>query len=125
MVRSAMKSLPRAAGGGSVAGNGGLPEGMLHPRDVVRAVHDAAGAETVVLGDAGTATPNLASYWEIEAPGRTVLLPRGHGPMGWAIPGAMGAAFAGPGRTVVAMTTESSLAMACGELETAVRISCR
>ena len=98
-----------------------LPEGTLHPREVVRAVHDAAGAGTVVLGDAGTATPNLTSYWEVAAAGRTVLLPRGHGPMGWAIPGAMGAACAEPGRTIVAMTTESSLAMACGELETAVR----
>lgn len=98
-----------------------LPDGTLHPRDVVRAVRDAAGADCVVLGDAGTATPNLASYWEVAAAGRTVLLPRGHGPMGWAIPGAMGAAFAHPGRPVVAMTTEGSLAMACGELETAVR----
>lgn len=98
-----------------------LDAGLLHPRDVVRAVHDAAGADTVVVGDAGTATPNLASYWEIAAAGRTVLLPRGHGPMGWAIPGAIGACFAHPGRTVVAMTTEGSLAMACGELETAAR----
>jgi len=98
-----------------------LPDDTLHPRDVVRAVHDAAGSDAVVLGDAGTATPNLASYWEVATAGRTVLLPRGHGPMGWAIPGAMGAAFAQPGRRVVAMTTEGSLAMACGELETAVR----
>ncbi|MHB8644394.1 MAG: thiamine pyrophosphate-binding protein, partial [Thermomicrobiales bacterium] len=98
-----------------------LDAGLVHPRDVVRAVQNAAGSDTVVVGDAGTATPNLASYWEIATAGRTVLLPRGHGPMGWAIPGAIGASFAHPGRTVVAMTTEGSLAMACGELETAAR----
>jgi len=56
-----------------------------------------------VAGNAGTATPNLASYWEVATAGRTVLLPRGHG------------------RTVVAMTTEGSLAMACGGPETAAR----
>ena len=43
--------------------------------------------------------------------------------MGYAIPGAIGAALAGPGRTIVGLTTDGSLAMSCGELETACRLA--
>ncbi len=98
-----------------------LDGGLLNPRDVVRTIHDVVDAETLVLGDAGTPTPNLASYWEVATAARSIMLPRGHGSMGWAIPGAIGAAFAHPGRPVIALTTDGSLAMACGELETACR----
>ena len=43
--------------------------------------------------------------------------------MGYAIPGAIGAAPACPGRTIVGLTTDGSLAMSCGELETACRLA--
>lgn len=43
--------------------------------------------------------------------------------MGYAIPGAIGAAIAQPGRPVVSLTTDGSFAMSCGELETACRLN--
>ena len=54
---------------------------------------------------------------------RSVIIPRGHGPMGYVIPGAIGAAFAHPGRAIVGLTGDGSFAMACGELETAARFN--
>src|SRR5262249_30582327 len=61
------------------------------------------------------------SYWETARPGRTVICPRGHGPMGYAIPASVGIAFARPGEPVVSLTADGSFAMACGELETIAR----
>ncbi|MFN8481870.1 MAG: thiamine pyrophosphate-binding protein [Anaerolineae bacterium] len=96
-------------------------EGMLHPRDVVRAIRRLAGADALILGEPGTPTPNIASYWETARAERSVIIPRGHGPMGYVIPGAIGAAFAHPERTIVGLTGDGSFGMACGELETAAR----
>jgi acetolactate synthase I/II/III large subunit len=96
-------------------------DGQLEPARVVTLLNQVLGPDTLVLADAGTPTPNVACYWETVSPGRTVIAPRGHGPMGYAIPGAIGACFARPGRTVLSVTADGSLAMACGELETAAR----
>jgi acetolactate synthase-1/2/3 large subunit len=89
---------------------------------VVRAMRTMAGVEALVVADPGTPTPHVAAHWELNAAGRRVLIPRGHGPMGYAIPGAIGAALAAPGRPVVALTGDGSFAMSCGDLETACRL---
>lgn len=98
-----------------------LPEGRLNPRDVVRVAQRIAGDRAQVVGEPGTATPNLSAYWEMRSAGRSVIIPRGHGAMGYAIPAAIGAAFAKPDMPIVAFTSDGSFAMACGELETAAR----
>jgi acetolactate synthase-1/2/3 large subunit len=95
----------------------------LHPADVVRAIQELADDDVVVVVDPGTPTPYVAAYWETPVAARRILCPRGHGPMGYAIPGAIGAALACPGRTIVGLTTDGSLAMSCGELETACRLA--
>ena len=95
---------------------------LLAPRDVLRVIREEAGADTLLVADPGTPTPNVAAYWETEKAARDVIVPRGHGPMGYAIPGAIGAAMAFPGRPVVTLTADGSFAMSCGELETAVRL---
>jgi acetolactate synthase I/II/III large subunit len=95
----------------------------LHPADVIRTIQELAGHDVVVVADPGTPTPYVAAYWETAVAARRVLCPRGHGPMGYAIPGAIGAALACPGRTIVGLTTDGSLAMSCGELETACRLA--
>ena len=102
-------------------GSSEVQAGQLEPAAVVTLLNRVLGAGTLVLADAGTPTPNVACYWETVSPGRTVIAPRGHGPMGYAIPGAVGACFARPGEPVLAVTADGSLAMACGELETAAR----
>ena len=95
----------------------------LDPRDIVTTVQQASRNNSLVVADAGTPTPYLAAFWECRTPGRSVLIPRGHGAMGYAIPAAVGAAIARPGTSVVALTTDGSFAMVCGELETASRLN--
>jgi acetolactate synthase-1/2/3 large subunit len=92
----------------------------LDPAAVFRTLNQVAGGVTVV-GDCGTPTPHLASSWELEESGRRLLLARGHGPMGYALPGAVGAALATPGEAVLAIVTDGSLLMAAGALECAAR----
>ena len=93
------------------------------PAEIVTAVRDILGPDTLVVADPGTPTPNLACFWDIEHAGRSIITPRGHGPMGYAIPASVGIALACPERPVVAFTADGSFAMACGELETVARLS--
>ncbi|MGH2389352.1 MAG: thiamine pyrophosphate-binding protein [Chloroflexota bacterium] len=94
----------------------------IEPGDVVRAIQEITGGSAIVVADPGTPTPYVAAHWEPATTGRNVIVPRGHGPMGYALPGAVGAALACPGRPVAALMGDGSFAMSCGELETACRL---
>lgn len=102
-----------------------LVDDVLEVLDTATAAHGArtgAGSPPVVVADPGTPTPAVASRWPVRHPGPSFVVPRGHGPMGYAIPAAVGAALAAPGRPVVALTADGSFAMSCGELETVARL---
>jgi acetolactate synthase-1/2/3 large subunit len=105
------------------AGDREQPEvpGVL-PAEIVTAVRDILGPDTLVAVDPGTPTPNVACFWDIEQAGRSIICPRGHGPMGYAIPASVGISLARPQRPVVAFTADGSFAMSCGELETVARL---
>lgn len=100
-----------------------LAERQLLPAEVIRLAQATMGESTVVVADPGTPTPNVAAFWRVPEAGRRVIVPRGHGPMGYAIPAAIGAAFARPGEPVLALTADGSFNMACGELETVSRFN--
>jgi acetolactate synthase I/II/III large subunit len=95
----------------------------LSPAQVVAVTREVVGGECTVVADPGTPTPNVAAYWQTARAGRSVIIPRGHGPMGYAIPAAIGVALARPGSPVVSFTADGSFAMSCGELETAARLA--
>jgi acetolactate synthase I/II/III large subunit len=108
------------------------PPGTVLVDDVIDALvaafsgHAAAagtGHEPIVVADPGTPTPAVASRWPVRRPGRSFIVPRGHGPMGYAIPASVGTAVAMPGTPVAALTADGSFAMSCGELETIARLS--
>ena len=96
--------------------------GVLYPRAVVETVQAVLGEAALVVADPGTPTPNIAAFWTQRQAGRRTVIPRGHGPMGYAIPAAVGVAKANPGAPVVSFTADGSFAMACGELETVARL---
>lgn len=99
------------------------PDGVLDPAAIVAALRTVLPDGTTVVADCGTPTPYLGAGWFMEQAGRRLLLPRGHGPMGYAYPAAVGAAFAVPGEPVLAITTDGSLLMAAGAMETAARLA--
>jgi acetolactate synthase-1/2/3 large subunit len=94
----------------------------IKPAQVVRAMRNALGDDTIIVADPGTPTPFLSAQYELRRPGRTTVIPRAHGGLGYAIPGVVGAWYAGDGRRVVGMTGDGSFGMSVGELETISRL---
>lgn len=94
----------------------------IKPAQVVRALREALEDDAIIVADPGTPTPFLSAQYELRRAGRTTVIPRAHGGLGYAIPGAAGAWYAGGGRRVVAMTGDGSFGMAVGELETISRL---
>lgn len=95
------------------------------PRSVFETIRDVAGDDCPLAADCGTATPYLGAYWTGRKPGRSLILARGHGPMGYAFPGAVGLALAHPNEPVIAIVTDGSLLMAVGALEPVAGSICR
>ncbi|GAA0999874.1 thiamine pyrophosphate-binding protein [Acrocarpospora macrocephala] len=105
------------------------PSPALDPLRVIQRVHAMVPDGATVVADCGTPTPYLAAAWTQSSAGRRLLLPRGHGPMGYAHPGGVGAAYAEAERPeagntavpVIVFTTDGSMLMAAGALESAAR----
>lgn len=96
--------------------------GAIPAYNVFRAVQEAFRSDDLlIVADCGTPTPYLAAYWESPQSGRNIVMARGHGPMGYAIPAAVSCALSTK-KQVVCFTTDGSFLMACGELETAARL---
>jgi acetolactate synthase-1/2/3 large subunit len=93
----------------------------IKPAQLVRALRHNLDDDAIVVADPGTPTPFLASQFELRRPGRTTVIPRAHGGLGYAIPGVVGASYADQGRRVVGMTGDGSFGMSVGELETISR----
>jgi len=95
--------------------------GSLSPQDVVAAAREVAPAELVATVDSGAHMLAVMPLWPVDEPGR-LLISSGLATMGFAVPAAIGAAIARPGRPVIAFTGDGGLGMALMELETAVRL---
>jgi acetolactate synthase-1/2/3 large subunit len=94
----------------------------IKPAQVVQVLRALLEDDALIVADPGTPTPFLAAQYELRRPGRTTVIPRAHGGLGYAIPGVVGAWFAGGGRRVVGMTGDGSFGMSVGELETISRL---
>jgi acetolactate synthase-1/2/3 large subunit len=93
----------------------------IKPQVVVRAMRELLDDDALIVADPGTPTPYLGAQYELRRAGRTTIIPRAHGGLGYAIPGVVGAAFACPRRRVVGMSGDGSFGMSVGELETISR----
>jgi len=95
-----------------------------HPMSIVGLLRDVAPEDALYVADAGTPCPYLAAYLESRT-GRHVLIPRGHGGLGWAIPAVVGAHYGlehigEAGRKIVAVMGDGSMRMSMNELVTLV-----
>jgi acetolactate synthase-1/2/3 large subunit len=91
----------------------------VHPGRVIAALGRELGPETILTTDAGNFASWAARGYRFRRPG-TFLGPTS-GAMGYALPAAIAAAVARPGRQVVALAGDGGFAMTMAELETAVR----
>ena len=93
----------------------------LKPQQIVAALTEILPENSIVVADAGTPTPHIAAYFRSRA-GRRVIIPRGYGGLGYALPAAMGAKLARPDATVVALMGDGSFGMVATEFETLRRL---
>ncbi len=91
------------------------------PQQIVATLADVLPENSIIVADAGTPTPFVSAYLRSRA-GRRVLIPRGYGGLGYALPAAMGAKLASPKSTVVALMGDGSFGMTVGEFETLHRL---
>ncbi len=91
------------------------------PQQVIRSLAAAIPDDAILVVDPGTPTPFLASDYRLARAGRFTVFPRAHGGLGYALPASLGASFAAPRSTIVALTGDGSFGFSCGEMETFVR----
>lgn len=106
-----------------VARQAAIDSRPIKPARVVQALRQMLDDDAIVVADPGTPTPFLSAQYELRRAGRTVVIPRAHGGLGYSIPGVVGAWYAGEGRRVVGMTGDGSFGMSVGELETITRLN--
>jgi acetolactate synthase-1/2/3 large subunit len=80
-------------------------------------------ADGILVADGGFAAHWAGLLYDTKQEGRGFVPDRGFASIGYGLPGAMGAALAAPGRTVVSLTGDGGFNMMLGELETARRLS--
>ncbi|HWG62120.1 MAG TPA: thiamine pyrophosphate-binding protein [Streptosporangiaceae bacterium] len=92
----------------------------IAPQRVVGELEAALGPDDVLICDASLSSGWGGVYLEQPQRGRRVLCPRGQAGLGYAVPAAIGAATANPGRRTVVLTGDGALGYAAGELATVV-----
>ena len=91
----------------------------VHPEGIIADLLELLPPESALVTDAGNFSGWYARYYRFRRPG-THFGPTS-GAMGYAVPGALGVALAGPSRPVVALAGDGGFLMTAAELETAVR----
>lgn len=94
----------------------------LKPQRIMKALQCLLPPDSVIVADAGTGTPFTSAYYPSPA-GRHIIIPRGYGGLGYALPGVVGAKLARPQAPVIGLVGDGSFAMSCGDLETIARLN--
>jgi acetolactate synthase-1/2/3 large subunit len=97
-----------------------IPTAGLSAQRVIEIGAARLARDCRVTVDAGAHMFPATMLWPVFEPSQ-MLISNGLSTMGFALPAAIGAALADPGRPVVALTGDGGLAMCIGELLTAVR----
>ncbi|MCX7001887.1 MAG: acetolactate synthase large subunit, partial [bacterium] len=92
----------------------------VKPQRLVADIRTAMGREDIVLADTGAIKMWMARLYPSYSP-NTCLISNGLATMGFALPGALGAKLARPGRKVLAVMGDGSFLMNSQEIETALR----
>jgi acetolactate synthase I/II/III large subunit len=92
----------------------------LHPARVITELREVMPRDEVLLVDSGAHRAFCGHYWEAYGP-RSYISATNLGPMGWAIPAAIGAKVARPERPLAVVTGDGCMLMHGMEIQTAAR----
>jgi acetolactate synthase-1/2/3 large subunit len=90
----------------------------IAPQRVIDTLWQHTPSDVVIVADPGTMTPFTAAQFRTRRPGRSIVIPRAHGGLGYALPATVGAAFARPQERVVGLVGDGSFGMSGTELAT-------
>ena len=90
----------------------------MAPQRVIDALWQHSPSDVVIVADPGTMTPFTAAQFRTRRPGRSIIIPRAHGGLGYALPATVGAAFARPHERIVGLVGDGSFGMSGTELAT-------
>ncbi len=90
----------------------------ITPGRVIAALWQHTPSDVVIVADPGTMTPFTAAQFRTRRRGRSIVIPRAHGGLGYALPATVGAAFARPHERVVGLVGDGSFGMSGTELAT-------
>ncbi len=93
----------------------------VKPQKIMWDLRRVLDPEDIVLSDVGAHKMWMARMYQAERP-NTCLISNGFAAMGIALPGALAARLAHPGRRVVAVTGDAGFLMNSQEIETALRV---
>lgn len=96
------------------------PNTPIHPATAIAALRKALPRDGIVLVDSGAHRAFAGHYWTAYEP-RTYISATNLGPMGWAIPAAVGVQCARPNRRVAVITGDGCMQMHGIEVQTAAR----
>jgi acetolactate synthase-1/2/3 large subunit len=96
------------------------PARPIHPAAAIAALRKVYPRDGVVLVDSGAHRAFAGHYWEAYGP-RTYISATNLGPMGWAVPAAVGVQIAKPDRRVAVITGDGCMQMHGMEIQTAAR----
>lgn len=90
----------------------------LSPQRVIEELWWHTPDDVVIVADPGTMTPFTAAQFRTRRAGRSIVIPRAHGGLGYALPATVGAALARPHERVVGLVGDGSFGMSGTELAT-------
>lgn len=90
----------------------------ITPGRVIDALWQHTPSDVVIVADPGTMTPFTAAQFRTRRPGRSIVIPRAHGGLGYALPATVGAAFARRQERVVGLVGDGSFGLSGTELAT-------
>ena len=96
--------------------NTNYSEVPVKPQKAIKEILEAS-KDSIVVNDAGTHTTWVTLLITVKYPS-SLLFSGGFGPMGYGIPGAIGAALANPGKSIVAVVGDGDFQMTSQELAT-------
>lgn len=94
----------------------------IMPQRVIETLWQTAPDDVVIVADPGTMTPFTAAQFRLKRAGRSTVIPRAHGGLGYALPASVGAAYARPHERIVGLVGDGSFGMSGTELETIARL---
>lgn len=94
----------------------------IMPQRVIETLWRTAPDDVVIVADPGTMTPFTAAQFRVRHGGRSIVIPRAHGGLGYALPATVGAAYARPNQRIVGLVGDGSFGMSGTELETIARL---